>query len=101
MNLCQAQLLAYAFPCRRFAAALAGVRARLRVDADRYSLIVSDFHRLLLAGLPGALRNIPYVISRAIAPELTNGIRSDYAATLPSAVFQPFEGASSSKLSCE
>jgi hypothetical protein len=37
----------------RFAAALAGVRARLRVDADR---IVSDFHRLLLAGLSGALR---------------------------------------------
>ena len=56
MNLCEAQLLAYAFPYRRFAAALAGVRARLRVDADRYSLIVSDFHRLLLAGLPGALR---------------------------------------------
>jgi hypothetical protein len=58
MNLCEAQLLAYAFPYRRFAAALAGVRARLRVDADRYSLIVSDFHRLLLAGLPGALRKI-------------------------------------------
>jgi hypothetical protein len=55
-NLCEAQLLAYAFPYRRFAAALAGVRARLRVDADRYSLIVSDFHRLLLAGLSGALR---------------------------------------------
>jgi predicted DNA-binding ribbon-helix-helix protein len=55
-------LLAYAFPYRRFAAALAGVRARLRVDADRYSLIVSDFHRLLLAGLSGALRKIPYVI---------------------------------------
>ena len=51
-------MLAYAFPYRRFAAALAGVRARLRVDADRYSLIVSDFHRLLLAGLPGALRKI-------------------------------------------
>jgi hypothetical protein len=62
MNLCEAQLLAYAFPYRRFAAALAGVRARLRVDADRYSLIVSDFHRLLLAGLSGALRKIPDVI---------------------------------------
>ena len=33
MNLCEAQLLAYALPYRRFAAALAGVRARLRVDA--------------------------------------------------------------------
>jgi hypothetical protein len=37
-------------------------RARLRVDADRYSFIQSDLHRLLLAGLSGALRNIPYVI---------------------------------------
>ena len=48
--------LAYAFPYRRFAVALAGDRARLRVDADRYSFIVSDLHRLLLAGLSGALR---------------------------------------------
>ena len=56
------QLLAYAFPYRRFAAALAGVRARLRVDADRYSLIVSDFHRLVLAGFFSALRKIPDVI---------------------------------------
>ena len=62
-NLCEAQLLAYAFPYRRFAAALAGVRARLRVDADRYSLIVSDLHQLLLAGLSGALRKILYVIT--------------------------------------
>jgi hypothetical protein len=56
MNLCEAQLPAYAFPYRRFAAALAGVRARLRVDADRYSLTLSDLHRLLLAGFSGALR---------------------------------------------
>jgi hypothetical protein len=48
--------LKMSFPYRRFAAALAGVRARLRVDADRYSLIVSDFHRLRLAGLSSALR---------------------------------------------
>ncbi len=39
-------------PCRRFAAALAGDRARLGVDVDRYSFIVSDLHRLLIAGLP-------------------------------------------------
>jgi len=58
MNLCEAQWLAYAFPYRRFAVALAGDRARLRVDADRYSFIVSDLHRLLLAGLSGALRKI-------------------------------------------
>src|SRR6202040_732320 len=58
MNLCEAQWLAYAFPYRRFAAALAGVRARLRVDADRYSLIVSDFHRLLLAVSPAHCERI-------------------------------------------
>ncbi len=62
MNLCEAQWLAYAFPYRRFAVALAGDRARLGVDADRYSLIVSDSHRLLLAGLSGALRKILDVI---------------------------------------
>ena len=38
--------------------ALADGRARLRVDADRYSFIVSDLRRLLLAGLSGALRKI-------------------------------------------
>jgi hypothetical protein len=38
--------------CRRFAAALAGDRARLEVDVDRYSFIVSDLHRLLIARLP-------------------------------------------------
>jgi hypothetical protein len=41
MNLCEAQWLAYAFPYRRFAVTLADDRARLRVDADRYSFIVS------------------------------------------------------------
>ena len=57
-NLCEAQWLAYALPYRRFAVALADGRARLRVDADRYSFIVSDLQRLLLAGLSGALRKI-------------------------------------------
>jgi hypothetical protein len=52
MNLCEAHWLAYVLPYRRFAAALAGSRARLRVDVDRYSVIVSDLHRLLVAGLP-------------------------------------------------
>jgi hypothetical protein len=55
-NLYEAQWLAYALPYRRFAVALADDRARLRADADRYSFIVSDLHRLLLAGLTGALR---------------------------------------------
>src|SRR5262249_45513865 len=52
MNLCGAQWLAYVLLCRRFAAAFAGDRARLGVDVDRYSFIVSDLHRLLIAGLP-------------------------------------------------
>jgi hypothetical protein len=47
-----AQWLACAIPCRRFTAALAVSDARLGDDAVRYSFIVSDFHQLLLAGLP-------------------------------------------------
>jgi len=52
MNLCGAQWLAYVLLCRRFTVALTGDRARLGVDVDRYSFIVSDLHRLLIAGLP-------------------------------------------------
>jgi len=44
--------LACALPCRRFIVGLAANDARLGDDAVRYSFIVSDFHRLLLAGLP-------------------------------------------------
>ncbi len=53
-NLCTfaAQWLAYALPCRRFAATLADADARLGADVDRYSFIVVDLHHLLLAGLP-------------------------------------------------
>ena len=47
-----AQWLAYALPCRRFAAVLAGDTARLGAGVDRYSLTVTDFHHLLLVGLP-------------------------------------------------
>ena len=47
-----AQWLAYALPCRRFAAALTDDDARLGADVDRYSFIATDLHRLLLAGLP-------------------------------------------------
>ena len=52
MNLYEAQWLAYVLPCRRFAAALTDDTARLRANVDRYSFIASDFHRLLVAGLP-------------------------------------------------
>jgi hypothetical protein len=47
-----AQWLACALPCRRFIFGLAANDARLGADVDRYSFIVSDFHRLLLASLP-------------------------------------------------
>jgi phosphatidylethanolamine-binding protein (PEBP) family uncharacterized protein len=48
----EAQWLAYALPCRRFALVLADNDARLGADVDRYSFIAVDFHHLLLAGLP-------------------------------------------------
>jgi hypothetical protein len=47
-----AQWLAYAIPCRRFDATLAGDAARLGADVVCYSFTVADFHHLLLAGLP-------------------------------------------------
>jgi hypothetical protein len=47
-----AQWLACALPCRRFACTLTSTGARLEADVGRYSFIVSDSHRLLLAGLP-------------------------------------------------
>ena len=47
-----AQWLACAIPYRRFTTGLAATDARLGDDAVRYSFIVSDFHRLLLASLP-------------------------------------------------
>jgi len=47
-----AQWLAYALPYRRFVDVLASGTARLGADVVRYAFIVSDFHRLLLAGLP-------------------------------------------------
>jgi hypothetical protein len=47
-----AQWLAYTLPCRRFALTLADDCARLGANADRYSFIAADSHRLLLAGLP-------------------------------------------------
>ena len=57
-NLCEAQWLACVLLYRRFAAALTGDCARLEADVVSYSFIVSDLHRLLVAGLHGALRKI-------------------------------------------
>jgi hypothetical protein len=62
-----AQWLAYALPYRRFAGTLADDDARLGADADRYSFIVSDFHRLLLAGLPA--HQLPTPLPRASISE--------------------------------
>jgi hypothetical protein len=81
MNLYEAQWLAYVVPCRRFAAALAGDRARLGVDVDRYSFIVSDLHRLLIAGLPAhceKLWTLPPRLCRKIAlPTAETGVGGD------------------------
>jgi hypothetical protein len=63
MNLCGAQWLVYVLLYRRFAAALAGDRARLEVDVDRYSFIVSDL--LLIAGLPAHKESGHYRHQRA------------------------------------
>ena len=46
-----AQWLACVLLYRRFATALTGGCARLEVDVVSYSFIVSDLHRLLVAGL--------------------------------------------------
>jgi len=51
-NLCEAQWLACVLLYRRFAAALTGDCARFEVDVVSYSFIVSDLHRLFVAGLP-------------------------------------------------
>ena len=47
-----AQWLAYASPCRRFAADLAIDAARLGAGVVRVTFTVKDFHLILLAGLP-------------------------------------------------
>ena len=47
-----AQWLACTLPCRRFTDILTDAGARLGVNVGRYSFIATDFHRLLLAGLP-------------------------------------------------
>jgi hypothetical protein len=47
-----ARWLAYMLPCRRFADILANICARLGANVGRYSFTATDFHRLLLAGLP-------------------------------------------------
>ena len=56
--LCEAQWLAYVHLYRRFAAALTGDCARLEADVVSYSFIVSDLHRLLVAGLPAHCERI-------------------------------------------
>jgi hypothetical protein len=52
MNLYEAQSVTCVLPYRCFAAVLADGDTRLEADVDRYSVITSDLHRLLVAGLP-------------------------------------------------
>src|SRR3954468_1445191 len=60
-----ARWLTCTVPCRRFAPGLAARHARLGADVDRYSFVVSDSHRLLLAGLP-AHYQVPSVGFRTV-----------------------------------
>jgi len=55
-----AQWLAYASPCRRFAADLAVDSARLGAGAVRETFTVEDFHLMLLAGLPAHSKLFPF-----------------------------------------
>jgi hypothetical protein len=70
-----ARWLACALPYRRFVDVLANDNARLGADADRYSFIVSDFHRLLPAGLPAHFESDH--------PSHAVGLRSALAHTCP------------------
>jgi hypothetical protein len=45
------QWLAFALPCRSFADVIADANSQLGADVVRHSFIMSDFDRLLLAGL--------------------------------------------------
>src|SRR3984957_4872394 len=66
-----AQWLAYALPYRRFVDVLANGNARLGADVVRYAFIVSDFHRLLLAGLPAHFESHIAGIAFAFDPVIT------------------------------
>ena len=81
MNLYGAQWLAYVLPYRRFAATLTDDRARLGANVDRYSFIVSDLHRLLVAGLPAHCEKL-WTLSKLTVPE---GEIVEYDAFVPGA----------------
>src|ERR1700686_5189180 len=60
----------YVLPYRRFAAALTGDRARLGADVDRYSVIASDLHRLLVAGLPAHCERFWTLPMTVVSPDI-------------------------------
>ncbi len=71
-----AQWLACALPYRRFATTLANSGARLGADAVRYSFIATDFHRLVLAGLPAHSEEVlSYTYQEALNREASAGSR--------------------------
>ena len=72
-NLCEAQWLACAFPYRRFAAVLTDDHARLGADVVSYSFIVSDLHRLLVAGLPAHCESLCSPEPRSTLPRGPRG----------------------------
>ena len=78
-NLCEAQWLACVLLYRRFAATLTGDCARLEADVVSYAFIVSDLHRLLVAGLPAHCERF-CTLSVVSAVMLSASI--DYAAQL-------------------
>src|SRR3982750_4272317 len=81
-----ARWLACTVPCRRFVPGLAARHARLGADVDRYSFVVSDSHRLLLAGLP-AHYQIPEGVTRWGFPRwaglIQGGERGRFAMPVP------------------
>src|SRR5262249_31065922 len=96
MNLYEAQWLAYALPYRRFAAVFTDCDARLGAVMDGYSFIVSDLHRLLVAGLPAHCERfwtLPTRIDRQAAANgmcnCTRKIRRSSAAVATSRADQP------------
>jgi hypothetical protein len=85
-NLYEAQWLACVLLYRRFAAALTGVCARLEADVVSYSFIVSDLHRLLVAGLPAHCERF-WTLPIPEAPALGSryaGVRAGFEARLVS-----------------
>ena len=78
-------------PCRRFANVLADGDARLGVGAGRYPFIVTDFRRLLLAGLPA---HGPGYLTESRPAEIHPRLRQSATQSGPSLTVHPISGRS-------